>query len=281
MRSTFARRSPINHIKDDQLFMILRTYFDGSGKADDPQHRFITLACCAASESSWEGFEQKWKAALGMATFMHMKEAMASPPRGHFSTWEWDEIEGLVERLVSVIRGANQLGLVSYMFSVDLRAYQKWTHRLLLEKRPEYECASWCFYRAAECYRDGLAAAGGPVIKGGIDAYFDKGEQYMNSIYRHWSRKDYKRRYPILDLVRSVQPVDMRETPGVQLADMLAWSRNRLLSQPSEGLKARISEAILGSISRKAVFVNEDQFQSVHARDSRDLILIPPESMPS
>ncbi len=131
-------------------------------------------------------------------------------------------------------------------------------------------------YRAAECYVEALPKAAGPVGEGGIDAFFDRGEPYMNAIQTYWISKDYRRRYPILQLVRSVQPVEMIHAPGVQVADMLAWSMNRGIAHPedSEDWK-RICSLILQAVTRKQVILDEDQFQSVWSRNHRDLISIP------
>jgi hypothetical protein len=255
--SSLGERSPLNSVSGSQVFFVFRLYFDGSGKADDPRSRFVTLACCAAEEKDWHLFEEEWREALGECGdpgYMHMKEVMATPPRGPFREWSDDKVCRLVDRLLRVLRKSPQSPLKLFIFSVKLETHRKWQPVLNLRK-PERLCAEWCFYRPIEIYWESEQ----PTVPL-VDAFFDQNEPFLPAIRTDWENKKCRRKFPVLQMVHSMEPVDMKLTPGVQLADMMAWSRNRLLSNPSEDwsdLRYRVAQNVLQTLSTKSVMVDE------------------------
>lgn len=256
--SSLAERSPLNFISGRQVFFVYRLYFDGSGKADDPHARYMTLACCAAEEDDWRVFEEEWREALrdeGIP-YMHMKDAMACPPRKLFKGWSEDRIGHLIDRLLKVLRKSPQSPLRLFLISVELEAHRKWRSVFGLRK-PERMCAEYCFYRPIELYWETEQ----PVIAG-VDAYFDRNEPFLPQIKADWQKKAYKNRLPALQQVRSIEPVEMSLTPGVQVADMMAWSRNRILSNPASDwsdFRYRVAQGVLHSLNCKRVLVDESQ----------------------
>ena len=59
-----------------------------------------------------------------------------------------------------------------------------------------------------------------------------------------WSNKKLRKRFPMLELIRTIAPAEMRRTPAIQAADMVAWARNRL-AVPSESLSPFAVKPIL------------------------------------
>jgi hypothetical protein len=80
--------SPLGVLKPRQLLLMLTMQFDGSGKKDDPNTRYVTLAGFAAQQETWEHFNVAWRERLadcGNPRYMHMNEAIMH--EGQFSGW--------------------------------------------------------------------------------------------------------------------------------------------------------------------------------------------------
>jgi hypothetical protein len=60
---------------------------------------------------------------------------------------------------------------------------------------------------------------------------FDQNEQFIKHIYEDWQSRKIQRKYPVWNLIRSIRQADMRETIPLQIADVAAWSRNRIESK--------------------------------------------------
>jgi hypothetical protein len=65
---------------------------------------------------------------------------------------------------------------------------------------------------------------------GVIEMYFDRGEPFMTHVMEDWNNKRIVREHPALKIVRTIAPVEMKLTPPLQVADMIAWARNRVES---------------------------------------------------
>ena len=71
--------------------------------------------------------------------------------------------------------------------------------------------------------------------QGGLDLsahyYFDQGEPFELAFKAKWEREmEIDRqtgRYSVWSYIECVSSADMRKTPGLQIADMLAWGSNR------------------------------------------------------
>jgi len=65
---------------------------------------------------------------------------------------------------------------------------------------------------------------------GKLEAYFDRNEQFMRHIEPDWRNKEIRKRHPQWELVKSINQAEMQSTSALQLADVIAWGRNRLES---------------------------------------------------
>jgi hypothetical protein len=65
----------------------------------------------------------------------------------------------------------------------------------------------------------------------GLDAqasyYFDRGEPFEPVFKAKWEREAAREEINIWSHVKHVGSATMKETPGLQIADMLAWANNR------------------------------------------------------
>ena len=66
------------------------------------------------------------------------------------------------------------------------------------------------------------------TILDAIEFYFDRDEPYMQHIDADWKSAQYRTKFPIWGLIRTIAPVAMDVTPGIQVADLFAWSRTHV-----------------------------------------------------
>jgi hypothetical protein len=64
-----------------------------------------------------------------------------------------------------------------------------------------------------------------------VKYFFDKNEYFFQPLYDKWKNEtntsDATGRWSIWNAIDEVAPVEMRKTPGIQAADIIAWGRNR------------------------------------------------------
>jgi hypothetical protein len=61
-----------------------------------------------------------------------------------------------------------------------------------------------------------------------MEFYFDGDEPFMRHIDGEWKSREFRRRYPVWGLIRTIEPVAMQVTPGIQVADLFAWARTHV-----------------------------------------------------
>jgi hypothetical protein len=150
---------------------------------------------------------------------------------GHGVYEGWDENKRLilVDKLLNVLlmfRGDKRIQ--SFTCTVDLEAYERRKKQLGRMPTPSRICARIAFPMTTEWYR-GLKN----VSLGKIEAFFDRNEEFMRHIYADWTSKVIRRRDPFWELVGSIGASDMEDTTALQIADVIAWGRNRLESGSS------------------------------------------------
>src|SRR5262245_55085470 len=101
-------RTLTNSRTKEQLLVVLKVYFDGSGKVDDPKSQFVTIDGYAAKEELWSYFESEWRSILeerGDPGFMHMNKALAH--QEPFLDWHVDKTDFLIQGLIGLLRELN------------------------------------------------------------------------------------------------------------------------------------------------------------------------------
>lgn len=234
---------------------MFKVYFDTSGKA--PQHSQVTFACCAAEEPAWDKFRQNWeKAFQGKSiSHMHMKEAMGTRKRGLFAGWSEAQINSLMDGLLHALRILNSDGMKVLICSADLQSYKHW--KVIHSHLPSLvaSCASWCFWRSLKHYEQGECR-----IPGRIEAFFDRGDPFMKHVMKQWEGKRLHKQFPVLELVSTVGPVDMKAHPPVQAADMFAWCSNRVLAGCATDWQKRIAQLVMETGNLTSVQIDDRQF---------------------
>jgi hypothetical protein len=89
-----------------------------------------------------------------------------------------------------------------------------------------------------------------------VEMYFDANEGFMGHLLREWRNDKFKRAYPSYwNLVRSMTPADSRTVPPLQVADMIAWARNRINSSAIGDKFIQRAHSIVGESIRGKHFI--------------------------
>lgn len=204
--------------------MSLRCYFDGSEK----HGRRLTLAAVAGDDAAWSDLETDWKAFLKkeQLPYTHMKEAL--PLKGVFKKkgWKRDKRDWFVNGLITFVhihQNKHKGRLKAFTASVDLKAHAEFAPRIPGLPSPARMCVRGLVPHIFEWYQtfpDRFLDV--------IEFYFDRDEAFMQHIDADWKSADYRARFPIWGLIRTIEPVAMDVTPGIQVADLFAWSRTHV-----------------------------------------------------
>ncbi|MBI4444123.1 MAG: DUF3800 domain-containing protein [Acidobacteria bacterium] len=198
---------------------MLKVYFDGSNN-----QQFLVLACLAAEEKVWAGFESEWRETLqacGNPPYMHMREAM--PLVEAFDGWKPEARNHLIDALVQVIATASQSPKFRVLLcAVDLSGHALWRTRKQLPAPPRL-CARVIFAQVWDWYEK----FDDPILEP-MEIYFDRDEPFMRNIEADWKSSKMRNRFPALNLIRAIEQADMKLFPPLQAADMVAWAVQRL-----------------------------------------------------
>lgn len=193
--------------------MPLKIYLDGS----QTDGAVTMLGAVVAEESVWPEVERAWDDALRKhgVPYSHMKELTGRI--GPFKGWGQAQVAAFAKELVSTLEGFKDARIRQYGCWVDLKAHRKWA-RIRHHPSPERLCARILFPTFVQDF---------PGLIDAIDAWFDQGERFMTHLREDWQNPKIRRSVPVWSLVRTIAPADMRTTPPLQVADLIAWSRNR------------------------------------------------------
>jgi hypothetical protein len=245
------------------VFAMLTMCFDGSGKEDDPGTRFVTLAGFAAEQDAWDFFNAEWDRVLKgygqrrSAQYMHMIEAIFKT--GEFEGWTDDEVAILITQLATIPSMVSSIHRIQGIrFSIDASAYKRFAPQGV-QPIPE-NLAIGSFQRLFLWYKDSPRAILEPMV-----ILFDRGEPYLNVMMQRWNRrKSLRGKKPLWDLIKSIGAVEMQNVPGVQAADMLAWSYNRIRTRGNSDWAGQIAQRVLNLMPH---LYNE--VEEIHMREVR------------
>ncbi|MFN0105084.1 MAG: hypothetical protein ACKV2U_23740 [Bryobacteraceae bacterium] len=244
VKSQMAALSPASNPSPKDIFLVVKSYFDGS----QTDRISMTLAAIAGRDSAWAGVEGLWEDMLrerGGAPYPHMKEAMKL--EGAFRGWKPvlrnSLIKGLRDGLVFY---ASRREINVFTCTIDIGAHSYWKRKKRLSS-PEELCFNQVFQGIVEWYRDL-----DELILPKVELIFDRNEGFKSYADKKFNNSAERKKDPFWDLVHSISEMDMRQEAGLQCADMLAWSWNRLESKPRSG-----------DLALKSDFVVDDSFSTI------------------
>ena len=224
-RASLAILSPRNLPDRRVILLAIKAYFDGTKR--DKTARAITLACLASDEDTWGDIEKAWeevRKSRGNPPCIHMTDLMALEE--DFENWSEEERDYLVDGLLNVFlsfRGHPRIH--SFTCSVHLSAYDRYkTQRHLPD--PERLCTRIAFPQMLEwCVKVPRSDLIPPV-----EIFFDRDEPFLKQVHPDWTNRKIRQRYPMWGFIKTIAPVEMQYSPAIQMADVIAWGRNRLES---------------------------------------------------
>ena len=221
-----------------KLYLMLRGYYDGSGKKEDS--RYLTLTGVVASESVWEAFEKRWTQVLvkhNVGCF-HMTDAMTlrrdfSPTNG----WDDDKVDKLIRDLFNVLgefraNPDNLSNLVVLSCTIDMHDYRRADDENKVRLEPEAICVNFCFQLPRDIDEPDRQY---PEIV----LVFDMNECFQRMITRVWQdvKSHNEAGWPkqvrdIVSRARELISTGSSNNCPMQAADMIAWIMNNLQINP-------------------------------------------------
>lgn len=237
--SQIGRSLPKNLLRGDECLTVMKAYCDGSGNARTSN--VLVLAGVAADESVWKQFEPEWDRVLKdrdpIAPYLHMKEvASGSKPFRNKDGWDDTKREFLVRDCLMYAQSLDKQLFRTFVSSIEMPAYRRLKQQYsnfpsvatLSNKAVSIRVFRWYIenfpnWKQAELYY-----------------FFDQNEIFAGPFRMLWKRRERRMRrglYNPWSLIRNVETANMRFTPQLQLADLIAWAHHRKLSPESHGKK--------------------------------------------
>jgi hypothetical protein len=251
------------------IVIALRVHLDSSGKAGD---EFITLAGFAAPDELWKEFENEWDKILTghtpKAGYVHMKEINALT-KGFDKKLGWNHPNafGLAANCLAYMSHLDKERFRMFYCTVDLAAWQKLKEEAYDIPEPIELCNEFCVFGVQiwYAYKFPLKTEMFNLKTDGEHYVFDRNEDFYLSFRAKWnSEKDKFENTGALSpwiLIDDVTEADMKKVPGIQAADILAWSVNRDHTAP-EGYPGKAYLEIMKKvIPSGSVFWDEDKMR--------------------
>jgi hypothetical protein len=245
------------------LLIALRAYLDSSGKLED---RWMTLAAIAAPESIWIELEKVWTEILHnhapKGSYIHMKEVYRLEKAFDSDLgWNHENAFGLVNKCLIYISNLPKDQLRTFYCSVDLLAWQKLRAETYQAPDPIELCNTFCSEFVLTWYGFVYPAT---VINPKTDSvryFFDRNEYFFQPFYDKWNRErkqsEATGKWSIWNAIDEVASVEMKKTPGIQAADIVAWGRNRETFAKEGDMASHLAHILRQVIPTSYVIWNE------------------------
>jgi hypothetical protein len=274
-----GQMSPRVLISDKEFFIAIRAYLDRSGAANTG---CVSLAAFGAPDDVWARFEKGWyeilKTAPSPIPYMHMKEAMQRWPDTPFSYlkgWNKENAWTLVFKLAKFMSEFSPNELLRFSCTVDMDAWRKLTAEGLSIPSEVDICNYYCV-------RPAIVATGHSIMMAQqteivditgddlIHFVFDRSEPFFEKFRAEWNvgKDEFERtgKYNMWRLVDSVTEGNMKTTPGIQAADILAWGLNRENTAPEGTYGTGLANILQRITAGSHAPMDEAQMRRVYGR---------------
>ena len=230
---------------------MLRAYLDSSGKRER-KHGYLTLAAVVANDEMWAEFDTAWKKILEehvpKASYIHMREILRLKD-GFDSALGWDSKSAfdVATKCVAYMSHLDKKRFHIFYCSVDLFAWRKLRAETYELPDPVDMCNKYCSETVVGWYLNSYPG----VIDTSTDNlkyFFDRSEPFKKPFEDKWN---YEKNWAeeigeqsCWHLIDDVSAVDMKKTPGIQAADIIAWGVNREVTQKDGKLGFHLAEVI-------------------------------------
>jgi hypothetical protein len=263
-RSVLGSYSGRVNISEDDILIALRAYFDSSGKLEDD---WMTLAGIATTDAIWQELEKAWDAILDEHTpkgsYVHMKEIFRLE-KGFDKKlgWTHETAFGLSNKCLMYMSHLPKDKVRVFYSSVDLRAWRKLRAETYQMPEPVQLCNEYCSEFVLTWYAAFLCPS--EVVDPQTDSiryFFDRNEYFFKPFFEKWNyernQSEATGNWSIWNVVDEVAPVEMKKTPGIQAADIIAWGRNRETFTKEGDIASHLMYIIRKVIPMSGVIWNE------------------------
>ncbi|MGD0922917.1 MAG: DUF3800 domain-containing protein [Terriglobia bacterium] len=253
-RSLIGKCAGCVNIGEGDLLIALRAYLDSSRKPEY-EHGYLTLAAVAGNDEMWAEFETGWKKILDehkpKADYVHMREIVRliegfDPKRG----WDLKSAFDVATQCVGYMSHLDKKRFRMFYCSVDLAAWRKLRAETYQIPEPVDMCNQFCSETVLGWYLHyypGLIDPHNDTVK----YFFDRHECFENPFKEKWNAEknlaEETGAWSIWKMIDEVASVEMKTTPGIQAADIIAWGMNRE-TFAEEGDTAKYLEQIIRQV---------------------------------
>lgn len=196
----------------------LECYFDGGNQADSRQYDYVTLSVISGIPRQWRKLEQEWLSKLKKhnLTSLHATEHKNRP----------DVMEDFAATTHehTFRRSPFRHGLYPFSVTIPLADFirAREANPQVPQDAPDVLLRE-ALYRCIEWGRNRIGARKYHLI-------FDQSEPYRGYVCDFKHNRKATREYPILERCAIIED-DMREWPGLQMADLFAFSHGNIKTQ--------------------------------------------------
>jgi hypothetical protein len=259
-------------------FLAIRAYIDRSGQASS---KFVSLAAFVATDDVWAKFESGWnrilKTASSSLTYMHMKEAMqrrAGTPFSRLKGWDQSSAWALVFELAKFMGSFLNTELLNFSCVVDMNDWRKVRAEGVNIPSEIALCNTYvprcALTAAARSILNGNESTCGDIFLDSdelIYFIFDRNEPFFEPFRAEWKAEKDKAKASMVSspwlLVGSVEERDMKATPGIQAADILAWALNRENTTPEGFYGTRLAEILRNITAGASMTIDENVLREI------------------
>jgi hypothetical protein len=237
----------------------------------------MTLAAFAGDDEIWNKFETDWEEILHShsprADYVHMKEINTQTKGFDWKLgWNMPKAFDLATKCLAYMSHLDKRKFRMFYCSVDLEAWDKVKNDGVAVPDAVEICCQFAMYGVLSWYAKQKAAPGADgIFHLPIDSahyFFDKDEPFEPKFKEMWNseliRYEKTGQFTAWVLIKHVSSVDMKRVPGVQAADMLAWSVNRANTEQKIRPGQMYLEVMHQVIPASSVIFNEERLRKVY-----------------
>jgi hypothetical protein len=206
----------------DRIITVLKSYFDESGKLQDPKIEAVAVAGFLSTPKKWSSFEKQWKPKLkkyGIKKGFHMADCENG--KEEFEGWTEQRKSDLINELIPIIKNCALFGVGAAMTTED---YIELTRKRSkgcspYVEDPYYGSSIYCFYTLVLEMRKKFPNKKASII-------FDETDKEMEHRaidYYKWFKDTYEGGNKLVDLSYMS---DIDAVP-LQAADFLAYETRK------------------------------------------------------
>ncbi len=224
----------------------MNCYFDGSVGGNE--NEWLTLGGIVATAHTLKRVEAQWAIMLRerypIAPYLHLTDLLTgNDPFERRAGWTDHQVTALINDVLSVVHAAPKHEFCAFACSIDTHARERLVTEGYKIDAPAIIAAEIGIGNLFTWYRNkhGMTLA---------HLFYDKNEAFIRSIRTRWL-KYYDPGRVTTDLfwgsIATVTTLEMRDTPGLQIADLIAWAVTRRLRNTRADRWGHLADTLIGN----------------------------------